>query len=124
MAHWCHRSLSTGAMEEVIANHPAVAECAVIGISDPLKGQVPLGLVVTQTGANPNTVAPELVGMVRESIGPVAFFKHVIVVPCLPKTRSGEQHMSNACRSRMRASVDNCLLLVCVCLCVRTGVSV
>jgi propionyl-CoA synthetase len=82
-----HR-LSTGAMEEVLAAHPAVAECAVIGVADPLKGQVPRGFVVLKAGATCD--AAELVAMVRERIGPVAAFKQVDVVGALPKTRSGK----------------------------------
>jgi propionyl-CoA synthetase len=86
-----HR-LSTGAMEEVLASHPDVAECAVIGAADPLKGQVPLGLVVLKSGVErPNgTIVAELVERVRESIGPVASFKRAAVVARLPKTRSGK----------------------------------
>jgi propionyl-CoA synthetase len=86
-----HR-LSTGAMEEVIATHPDVAECAVIGVNDELKGQVPLGLVVLKAGAerDPDEVEGELVRLVREQIGPVAAFKSARVVARLPKTRSGK----------------------------------
>jgi propionyl-CoA synthetase len=86
-----HR-LSTGAMEEVLAAHPAVAECAVIGVADPLKGQVPRGFVVLKSGvdADPARLAAELVGMVREQIGPVAGLRRVDVVGGLPKTRSGK----------------------------------
>jgi propionyl-CoA synthetase len=86
-----HR-LSTGAMEEVLASHPDVAECAVIGIADALKGQVPLGLVVLKAGADraEAEVVPELVSLVRESIGPVAVFKQAALVKRLPKTRSGK----------------------------------
>ena len=86
-----HR-LSTGAMEEVLAAHPAVAECAVVGARDELKGQVPIGLVVLKagSGAAPEEVARELVAMVRERIGPVAALREVRVVPRLPKTRSGK----------------------------------
>ncbi|WP_018656496.1 propionyl-CoA synthetase [Actinomadura flavalba] len=86
-----HR-LSTGAMEEVIAAHPAVAECAVIGVADPLKGQVPRGLVVLKAGveAGADEVAAELVARVRAQIGPVAALREVSVVPALPKTRSGK----------------------------------
>jgi propionyl-CoA synthetase len=86
-----HR-LSTGTMEEVIAAHPAVAECAVIGVADPLKGQVPRGFVVLKSGAAPDhaTLRDELVLMVREQIGPVAAVKEISVVPGLPKTRSGK----------------------------------
>jgi propionyl-CoA synthetase len=86
-----HR-LSTGAMEEVLASHPDVAECAVIGVADALKGQVPLGLAVLKAGAaRPLAeVERELVALVRERIGPVASFKTAHVVPRLPKTRSGK----------------------------------
>ena len=86
-----HR-LSTGAMEEVLAAHPAVAECAVIGVNDPLKGQVPRGFVVLKSGADiaADTVQAELVAMVREQIGPVAALRQVDVVAALPKTRSGK----------------------------------
>lgn len=86
-----HR-LSTGAMEEVIASHPDVAECAVIGISDDLKGQVPLGFVVLKTGVErrPGEIAEQLVLMVREQIGAFACFKQAIIVKRLPKTRSGK----------------------------------
>jgi propionyl-CoA synthetase len=76
-----HR-LSTGAMEEVLAAHPAVAECAVIGVEDPLKGQVPRGFVVIRNGvtADPARLAEELVAQVRERIGPVAALRRVDVV--------------------------------------------
>jgi propionyl-CoA synthetase len=86
-----HR-LSTGQMEEVLASHQAVAECAVIGAKDELKGQTPIGLVVLKAGVNrPDAeIAAELVALVRERIGPVAAFKDARVVPRLPKTRSGK----------------------------------
>ncbi len=86
-----HR-LSTGAMEGALASHPEVAECAVIGIADPLKGELPLGLVVLKAGVerDDERIARELVRLVREVIGPVAAFKHVVVVERLPKTRSGK----------------------------------
>ena len=86
-----HR-LSTGGMEEVLASHPAVAECAVIGVKDALKGEVPCGFVVLKSGVPtaPNVVERELVGLVREKIGPVAAFKLAITVGRLPKTRSGK----------------------------------
>jgi propionyl-CoA synthetase len=79
-------------MEEVLAAHPAVAECAVIGVADAMKGQVPRGFVVLKAGVSvePELLAAELVGMVRERIGPVAAFKQVNVVGALPKTRSGK----------------------------------
>ena len=86
-----HR-LSTGAMEEVIANHPDVAECAVIGVSDALKGQIPVGFLCLTTGVNRpyDEVIAECVKMMREQIGPVAAFKLAVVVQRLPKTRSGK----------------------------------
>ena len=86
-----HR-LSTGAMEEVLASHPDVAECAVVGAADDLQGQTPLGLVVLKAGAarDPAEVSRELVALVRERIGPVAAFKDARVVARLPKTRSGK----------------------------------
>jgi propionyl-CoA synthetase len=84
-----HR-LSTGAIEEVLATHPAVAECAVIGVADQIKGQSPRGLVVVKAGAATDGLIEELVALVRNEIGAVAAFKLVDVVPALPKTRSGK----------------------------------
>ena len=86
-----HR-LSTGAIEEVIASHPDVAECAVVGVQDELKGQVPIGFVVLKAGADrdPSELHAELVQLVRDQVGPVAAFKRVEVVARLPKTRSGK----------------------------------
>jgi propionyl-CoA synthetase len=86
-----HR-LSTGAMEEVIASHPDVAECAVFGVADALKGQLPVGLAVLKAGvARPaGDITRELVALVRERIGPVASFKTAAIVKRLPKTRSGK----------------------------------
>ncbi len=86
-----HR-LSTGGMEEVLASHPAVAECAVIGIKDELKGEQPCGFVVLKSGVtkSPLEVEKEIVALVREKIGPVAAFKIAITVNRLPKTRSGK----------------------------------
>ena len=86
-----HR-LSTGAIEEVLASHPAVAECAVTGVADHLKGQVPVGFLVLKAGVDrdPDDVVREEVQMVREQIGPVASFKTAAVVRRLPKTRSGK----------------------------------
>ena len=86
-----HR-LSTGGMEEVLAAHPDVAECAVLGIADSLKGQVPAGFLVLNSGVDrpAQEVERECVGLVREKIGPVAAFKTAIAVPRLPKTRSGK----------------------------------
>lgn len=86
-----HR-LSTGAIEEVLANHPDVAECAVIGVSDKLKGQLPIGFVCLTSGVERKhtVIETECVEMVRSQIGPVASFKNVVVVDRLPKTRSGK----------------------------------
>lgn len=86
-----HR-LSTGSMEEVLSSHPAVAECAVIGVADPLKGQAPLGLLCLKKGVETEhaQVVAEVVRMVRDRIGPVAAFKTACVVDRLPKTRSGK----------------------------------
>jgi propionyl-CoA synthetase len=95
-----HR-LSTGAMEEVLAGHPAVAECAVIGVGDALKGQVPRGFVVLKAGFDGSGVEDELVGLVRDQIGAVAALRRVDVVAGLPKTRSGK-----ILRRTMRAIAD------------------
>ncbi|NOJ59868.1 AMP-binding protein [Arthrobacter sp. 260] len=86
-----HR-LSTGAIEQVLAQHPAVAECAVIGLADPLKGQRASGYVVLKAGADidPAVLEQELITLVRTQIGPVADFKQAVVVDGLPKTRSGK----------------------------------
>jgi propionyl-CoA synthetase len=86
-----HR-LSTGAMEQVIGQHPAVAECAVIGLADPLKGQRPSGYVVLKSGVDvpEDVLVKDLIALVRRDIGAVADFKHVAVVDALPKTRSGK----------------------------------
>ncbi len=98
-----HR-LSTGGMEEVLASHPDVAECAVIGVADDLKGQVPLGLAVLKAGVDrkDEEIAGELVQLVRERIGPVASFKQAAVVKRLPKTRSGK-----LLRGTMRSIADS-----------------
>ena len=86
-----HR-LSTGAMEEIVAKHSDVAECAVIGIADNFKGQLPFGFVVLKEGAQKDNdaIIKDLVAMVREQIGAVAAFKQAIIVKRLPKTRSGK----------------------------------
>jgi propionyl-CoA synthetase len=98
-----HR-LSTGGMEEVLASHPDVAECAVVGVADPLKGQVPLGFLVLKAGVEraPQEIVAEVVKMVRERIGPVAAFKNATVVHRLPKTRSGK-----ILRATMQKIADN-----------------
>jgi propionyl-CoA synthetase len=113
-----HR-LSTGGMEEVLAGHPDVAECAVIGVADDLKGQVPLGFVVLKAGVNRpyEEIVRELVALVRDRIGPVAAFKHAVVVKRLPKTRSGKilrGTMSKIADSqpwRMPATIDDPAIL-------------
>ena len=86
-----HR-LSTGGMEEVLASHPDVAECAVLGIKDELKGEVPCGFIVLKSGVNrpPTEIEKECIALIREKIGPVAAFKLAITVARLPKTRSGK----------------------------------
>ncbi|MCP4007606.1 MAG: propionyl-CoA synthetase [bacterium] len=98
-----HR-LSTGGMEEVLASHSDVAECAVIGVHDPLKGQVPLGLVVLKAGVERSheQIESELVQLVRERIGPVAAFRQASVIARLPKTRSGK-----VLRGTMRKIADS-----------------
>ena len=97
-----HR-LSTGAMEEVISEHPDVAECAVMGVHDDLKGQVPVGLVVLNAGVTKDKqeIIKEVIQMVRDKIGPVAAFKTATVVKRLPKTRSGK-----VLRGTMRSMAD------------------
>jgi propionyl-CoA synthetase len=113
-----HR-LSTGGMEEVLAAHPAVAECAVIGVADQLKGQVPLGFVVLKDGVNtPNEqILKELVQMVRDRIGPVAAFKQATIVHRLPKTRSGKilrgtmQKIADGQDYPMPATIDDASIL-------------
>jgi propionyl-CoA synthetase len=86
-----HR-LSTGAMEEVLSGHPDVAECAVIGVHDDLKGQVPLGFLVLKSGVDRSEedIVREVIALVRDQIGPVAAFKQATIVERLPKTRSGK----------------------------------
>ncbi len=98
-----HR-LSTGAMEEVLASHPAVAECAVMGVADELKGQLPVGFLVLNSDVKTDhaTVVDEVIQLVRDRIGPVAAFKSATVVPRLPKTRSGK-----ILRGTMRAIADD-----------------
>ena len=113
-----HR-LSTGAMEEILADHKDVAECAVVGISDELKGQVPLGLVCLTDGVNrpEGEVKKELVQMVRDRLGPVAFFKQALIIKRLPKTRSGKILRSTVCKIadgeefKVPATIDDPLIL-------------
>ena len=113
-----HR-LSTGGMEEVLAGHPDVAECAVIGIDDSLKGQVPLGFVVLKSGvarAGDDIIA-EIIQKVRDDIGPVAAFKQAVIVGRLPKTRSGKilratmQKIVNGATYTMPATIDDPVIL-------------
>jgi propionyl-CoA synthetase len=113
-----HR-LSTGAMEEVISGHKDVAECAVIGIADKLKGQMPLGLLILNKGvtASEAEIEKEIVKLVREKIGPVAAFKTALVVPRLPKTRSGKilratiQKIADGEQWKMPATIDDPAIL-------------
>jgi propionyl-CoA synthetase len=109
-----HR-LSTGGMEEVLASHPDVAECAVVGVVDEIKGEIPVGLVVLRAGVNrpEHEIVSELVGMVRQRIGPVAAFKVAAVVPRLPKTRSGKivrgtiKRIADGAEYRIPATIDD-----------------
>jgi len=98
-----HR-LSTGAIEEVLSEHQSVAECAVIGIADKLKGQLPIGLLTLKSGVEKSneTISKECIQMVREKVGPVAAFKTAIVIKRLPKTRSGK-----ILRGTVRKIADN-----------------
>ncbi|MCR6631601.1 MAG: propionyl-CoA synthetase [Magnetospirillum sp.] len=113
-----HR-LSTGQMEEVLASHPDVAECAVIGVADQLKGQLPLGFVCLKAGVTkPDAqVLKEIVALVRETIGPVAAFKSCTVVKRLPKTRSGKilrgtmQKIADNQDYKMPATIDDPAIL-------------
>ncbi len=113
-----HR-LSTGAMEEVLAAHPDVAECAVTGVADALKGQLPLGFLVLNAGCtrDPADIEAEVVQRVREEIGPVAAFKQALVVARLPKTRSGKilrgtmQKIADGDEWKMPATIDDPAIL-------------
>jgi len=113
-----HR-LSTGGMEEVLAAHPDVAECCVIGVADALKGELPLGLVVLKAGVTrPHAdIVRELVQLVRERIGPVAAFKQAVVVQRLPKTRSGKilrgtmKKIADGVEYKMPATIDDPAIL-------------
>jgi propionyl-CoA synthetase len=113
-----HR-LSTGAMEEVLAAHPDVAECAVLGVADELKGQLPLGLLVLNAGVNRqhSEIIAEVVQMVRDKIGPVAAFRTAVVVQRLPKTRSGKilrgtiQKIADSEEYKVPATIDDPAIL-------------
>src|SRR4029079_8163213 len=113
-----HR-LSTGGMEEVLASHPDVAECAVIGVADPMKGQVPRGFVVLKAGVDADAddyaekLRADLVQRVRDQIGAVASLREVAVVPALPKTRSGKilrktmRNMADGADAGIPLTLDN-----------------
>ncbi|MDP6749273.1 MAG: propionyl-CoA synthetase [Candidatus Poribacteria bacterium] len=109
-----HR-LSTGAMEEVLASHTDVAECAVVGVADEIKGEIPLGLIVLKVGVQRTNeaVIDELIQMVRSKIGPIASFKTATVVKRLPKTRSGKilrgtmKQMADGVEYRLPATIDD-----------------
>ncbi len=113
-----HR-LSTGGMEEVLSSHPNVAECAVIGVADQLKGQVPLGFLVLKAGVKRpyEDIVKEVVAMVRDKIGPVADFKRAVVVDRLPKTRSGKilrgtmQKIADSVDYKVPATIDDPAIL-------------
>jgi len=113
-----HR-LSTGGMEEVLAAHQDVAECAVVGVADQLKGEIPIGFVVLKAGVDrpEEDIVKELVQMVRDKIGPVAAFKRALVVERLPKTRSGKilrgtmKRIADGAEYRMPATIDDPAIL-------------
>lgn len=113
-----HR-LSTGGMEEVLSSHPDVAECAVIGVADQLKGELPVGLVVLKAGVvkPEDEIVSELVALMREKIGPVASFKKAVVVNRLPKTRSGKilrgtmKKIADSEEYKMPATIDDPAIL-------------
>jgi propionyl-CoA synthetase len=116
-----HR-LSTGSMEEVLASHPAVAECAVIGVADDLKGQLPRGFVVLKSGIpadlqQEQDLCAELVQLIRDRIGPVASLREVHVVDALPKTRSGKilrqtmRHMADGTAHSIPSTIEDASVL-------------
>ena len=113
-----HR-LSTGAIEEVLSEHQSVAECAVIGIADKLKGQLPIGLIALKAGVDKDneTITKECIQMVRDKVGPVAAFKTVIIVKRLPKTRSGKilrgtvRKIADSEDYKMPATIDDPIIL-------------
>ena len=113
-----HR-FSTGAMEEILSSHPEVAECAVIGVADDLKGQIPLGLLVLKAGSvrARDQIVQEVIQMVRQSIGAVAVFKQCVIVEQLPKTRSGKilrgtmQKIADNQEFKVPATIDDSTIL-------------
>lgn len=113
-----HR-ISNGAIEEVVASHPDIAECAVIGIPHDIKGEVPMGLVVLNKGVvtDPDTIIADLIQMVRDKVGPVASFKNVVIVKRLPKTRSGKtlrrtlKEIASGVEYKIPATIDDATIL-------------
>ena len=113
-----HR-LSTGSMEEILSENASVAECAVLGIADNLKGQIPLGLIVLKSGVTkkPEEISKECIQMIRDKIGPVAAFKSIVVVKRLPKTRSGKilrgtvSKIADQVPYKMPATIDDPIIL-------------
>ena len=113
-----HR-LSTGSMEEILSENASVAECAVLGIADNLKGQIPLGLIVLKSGVKkkPEEISKECIQMIRDKIGPVAAFKSIVVVKRLPKTRSGKilrgtvSKIADQVPYKMPATIDDPIIL-------------
>ncbi len=113
-----HR-LSTGGMEEVLAGHPDVAECAVLGVADELKGEIPVGFIVKKAGvtSSDEQIVKEVIQMVREKIGPVAAFKTATIVHRLPKTRSGKilrgtiKKIADGAEWNMPATIDDPAIL-------------
>ena len=113
-----HR-LSTGGMEEVLASHPNVAECAVLGIADDIKGQIPIGFVVLKAGVTRNSadIETECRQAIRDQIGAVASLKAAMVVPRLPKTRSGKilrgtmRKIADGVEWKMPATIDDPAIL-------------
>ena len=106
-------------IEEVLSEHQCVAECAVLGIADKLKGQLPIGLIVLKAGVNKShdDISKECIKMVREKIGPVAAFKVAIVIKRLPKTRSGKilrgtiRKIADSIEYKMPPTIDDPLIL-------------
>jgi propionyl-CoA synthetase len=106
-------------MEEVLASHPDVAECAVIGVTDPMKGELPLGFIVLKSGVtrSEEEIVQEVIALVRERIGPVAAFKTSVVVKRLPKTRSGKilrgtmHKIADSAEYKVPATIDDPAIL-------------
>ena len=112
-------ALSTATIEEIIAAHDAVAECAVIGLDDAMKGQIPIGFVVLKDGVteSPDTIIKELILNVRNKLGPIASFKKVMIAKRLPKTRSGKtlrktmRNMANNKPYRIPSTIEDPVVL-------------